>query len=157
MGGDRFVGQDFADIARVGKTVPLDEVARLFHLPRIALPDLLAAQSLAKHFSRRFLRETMVFPFQSAQHRACLAVADPGETAARRAAELVLGGEIDMVVASFEDIATALKACATLPAGRRWCEPSTIFSNWRSSCAPATFMSRPCAPGFRFGCAWTAC
>jgi len=55
-----------------------DEVARRFHLPRIALPDLLAAQSLAKHFSRRFLRETMVFPFQSAQHSACLAVADPG-------------------------------------------------------------------------------
>jgi len=89
-----------------------DEVARRFHLPRIALPDLLAAQSLAKHFSRRFLRETMVFPFQSAQHRACLAVADPGETAARRAAELVLGGEIDMVVASFEDIATALNRLA---------------------------------------------
>jgi general secretion pathway protein E len=54
----------------------------------------------------------MVFPFQSAQHRACLAVADPGETAARRAAELVLGGEIDMVVASFEDIATALNRLA---------------------------------------------
>jgi general secretion pathway protein E len=89
-----------------------DEVARRFHLPRIALPDLLAAQSLAKHFSRRFLRETMVFPFQFAQHRACLAVADPGETAARRAAELVLGDEIDMVVASFEDIATALNRLA---------------------------------------------
>ena len=89
-----------------------DEVARRFHLPRIALPDLLAAQSLAKHFSRRFLRETMVFPFQSTQHRACLAVADPGETAARRAAELVLGDEIDMVVASFEDIATALNRLA---------------------------------------------
>jgi general secretion pathway protein E len=159
-----------------------DEVARRFHLPRIALPDLLAAQSLAKHFSRRFLRETMVFPFQSAQHRACLAVADPGETAARRAAELVLGGEIDMVVASFEDIATALNRLAgdaevlardgdedlppreddieslrDLASGRRWCEPSTIFSNWPSSCAPATFMSKPCAPGFRFGCASTAC
>ena len=89
-----------------------EEVARLFHLPRIALPDLLAAQSLAKHFSRRFLRETMVFTFQSAQHRACLAVADPGETAAARAAELVLGGEIDIVVASFEDIATALNRLA---------------------------------------------
>jgi general secretion pathway protein E len=89
-----------------------DEVARRFHLPRIALPDLLAAQSLAKHFSRRFLRETMVFPFQSTQHRACLAVADPGETAARRAAELVLGDEIDTVVASFEDIATALNRLA---------------------------------------------
>jgi general secretion pathway protein E len=89
-----------------------DEVARRFRLPRIALPDLLAAQSLAKHFSRRFLRETMVFPFQSAQHKRCLAVADPGEAAAARAAELVLGGEIDIVVASVEDIATALNKFA---------------------------------------------
>src|SRR5689334_10582333 len=88
-----------------------DEVARLFHLPRIALPDLLAAEPLTRHFSRRFLRETMAFPFQSAEHKACLAVADPGDAAATRAAELVLG-EIDVVVASFEDIATALNRVA---------------------------------------------
>ena len=85
-----------------------DEIARRFRLRRIALPELLAAQPLARHFSRRFLRETMVFPFKSAEHKPCLAVADPGETAAARAAELVFGGEIDIVVASFEDIATAL-------------------------------------------------
>jgi general secretion pathway protein E len=85
-----------------------DEAARFFELPRIALPDLLAGQSLARHFSRRFLRETMVFPFQSADGKTCLAVANPGETAASQAAELVLGGEITVVVASFEDIATAL-------------------------------------------------
>jgi general secretion pathway protein E len=85
-----------------------DEAARFFDLPRIALPDLLAGQSLAKHFSRRFLRETMVFPFQPADGKARLAVADPGETAASQAAELVLGGEVAIVVASFEDIATAL-------------------------------------------------
>jgi general secretion pathway protein E len=89
-----------------------DEAARFFRLPRIALPDLLAGQSLATHFSRRFLRETLVFPFQSAEQRACLAVADPGETAALRAAELVLGGEIAVVVASFEDISTALNRLA---------------------------------------------
>src|SRR5690242_18210422 len=46
-----------------------DEVARLFRLPRIALPDLLAAEPLTRHFSRRFLRETMAFPFQSAEHK----------------------------------------------------------------------------------------
>ena len=89
-----------------------DEIARRFRLRRIALPELLAAQPLARHFSRRFLRETMVFPFQSAEHKPCLAVADPGETAAARAAELVFGGEIDIVVASFEDIATALNRLA---------------------------------------------
>src|SRR5689334_25273552 len=72
-----------------------DEIARRFRLPRMTLAELLAASSLARHFSRRFLRETMVFPFQSPKNRVCLAVADPDETAAVRAAELVLGGEID--------------------------------------------------------------
>src|SRR3954451_7117280 len=85
-----------------------DEAARFFNLPRVALPDLLAGPSLARHFSRRFLRETMVFPFQTAGQKTCLAVADPSESAAARAAELVLGGDIAIVVASVEDIATAL-------------------------------------------------
>jgi general secretion pathway protein E len=89
-----------------------DEIARLTGLSRIPLPALLAAKPLARHFSRRFLRETMVFPFQSAQHRPCLAVADPRDTAAARAAELVFGGAIDLVVASSEDIATALNRLA---------------------------------------------
>jgi len=89
-----------------------DEIARLTGLPRIPLPALLAAKPLARHFSRRFLRETMVFPFQSAQHRPCLAVVDPRDTAAARAAELVFGGAIDLVVASSDDIATALNRLA---------------------------------------------
>ncbi|GLH78831.1 general secretion pathway protein GspE [Bradyrhizobium sp. SSBR45G] len=77
-------------------------------MPRIALAKLLAATPLAEKFSRRFLRETMVFPFQSAHQRPCLAVADPRDTATARAAELVFGGPIELVVASAEDIATAL-------------------------------------------------
>lgn len=85
-----------------------DEAARFFNVPRIALPEMLAGQSLARSFSRRFLRETMVFPFQAADEKVCLAVADPGQTAAAQAAELVLGGGIAVAVASFEDIATAL-------------------------------------------------
>ncbi|WP_291710649.1 GspE/PulE family protein [Bradyrhizobium sp.] len=90
-----------------------DEIARLTGLPRIPLPALLAAKPLARHFSRRFLRETMVFPFESAQHRPCLAITDPRDTAAAaRAAELVFGGAIDIVVASSEDIATALNRLA---------------------------------------------
>jgi general secretion pathway protein E len=89
-----------------------NEIARLSGLPRIALPDLLATQPLARHFSRRFLRETMVFPFQSAQRKPCLAVADPRDTAAAKAAELVFGGAIDIVVATSEDIATALNRLA---------------------------------------------
>ncbi|MGY4310256.1 general secretion pathway protein E [Bradyrhizobium sp. USDA 4369] len=89
-----------------------DEIARQLGLPRIALAELVAAKPLAEQFSRRFLRETMVFPFQSTDHRPCLAVADPRDTATARAAELVFGGPIELVVAAAEDIATALNRLA---------------------------------------------
>jgi len=85
-----------------------DEAARFFGLRRALLPELLVARSLAGQFSRRFLRETLVFPFQTQDGKTCLAVADPGEAAASQAAAIVLGDDIIVVVASFEDIATAL-------------------------------------------------
>ncbi|MGJ4886756.1 GspE/PulE family protein [Bradyrhizobium sp. HKCCYLRH3099] len=85
-----------------------DAIAHQLGLPRIALADLLAARPLAEHFSRRFLRETVIFPFQSSHHPNCLAVADPRDTAAVRAAELVFGGPVELVVASSDDIVTAL-------------------------------------------------
>src|SRR5580704_1955147 len=84
-----------------------NEVARFWRRPRLQLPQLLAATGLVTKFSRRFLIELTVFPFEGAD--GCrLAVADPTDTAALRAAEIVLGGPIDVVVASFEDIATVL-------------------------------------------------
>src|SRR3954451_13410638 len=89
-----------------------DDIARQLGLPRITLSELLASQPLAEHFSRRFLRETMVFPFRSTQNKPCLAVADPRDTAAARAAGLVFGATIELVVASHEDIANALNRLA---------------------------------------------
>ncbi len=85
-----------------------DKVASFFALPRIGLAELMAAPSLAEKFSQRFLREACVFPCLDAKARAVLAVADPTETAARRAAEIVLGGAVEVAVASFEDIAVVL-------------------------------------------------
>jgi general secretion pathway protein E len=85
-----------------------DEVAEFFGLPRLGLPDLLAATSLAPRFSRRFLRETLVFPYQAADASCRLAVADPNDAAAIRAAEIVLGGPVAIDVVSFEDIETIL-------------------------------------------------
>src|SRR5215471_4886684 len=43
-----------------------DEVARFYVLSRVTLPQLLAATALVKHFSPRFLREMIVFPYQTA-------------------------------------------------------------------------------------------
>ncbi|MGJ5134546.1 GspE/PulE family protein [Bradyrhizobium oligotrophicum] len=103
-----------------------DDIARQLGLTRIALSDLLASRPLTGHFSRRFLRETMVFPFQSAGHGPCLAVADPRDTAAARAAELVFGTAVELVVASAEDVATALNRLAgedELPARTETAEP----------------------------------
>ncbi|HMA75387.1 MAG TPA: ATPase, T2SS/T4P/T4SS family [Xanthobacteraceae bacterium] len=85
-----------------------DEVAGFFQVPRIALPELLSAPPLANQFSQRFLREMLVFPFQSEDGEPTLAVADPSDSAAARAAAIVLGGDIKIQVASFEDIETAL-------------------------------------------------
>jgi general secretion pathway protein E len=84
-----------------------NEVARFWRRPRLQLPQLLAATALIGKFSRRFLIESTVFPFEGADGSR-LAMADPTDTAALRAAEIVLGGPVDVVVASFEDIATVL-------------------------------------------------
>ncbi len=85
-----------------------DEVARFYGLTRISLPQLIAASALTAGFSPRFLRETTVFPLQTAEGRRKLVVADPSDVSAVRAAEIVLGGPVEIEVASFEDIATAL-------------------------------------------------
>jgi general secretion pathway protein E len=84
-----------------------NEVARFWQLPRLNLPQLLAAPSLVGKFSRRFLLESTIFPFAGADGSK-LAMADPTDTAALRAAEIVLGGPVEIVVASYEDIATVL-------------------------------------------------
>ncbi len=84
-----------------------NEVARFWRRPRFQLPQLLSASSLINKFSRRFLVELAVFPFEGADGSK-LAMADPTDTASLRAAEIVLGGPVDVVVASFEDIATVL-------------------------------------------------
>jgi general secretion pathway protein E len=86
-----------------------DEVARFWGLQRISLPELLAGDPQVERFSRRFLRESMVLPFRSADGNLNLAVADPLDTAAIRAAEIVFGDRVNAVIASFEDIATVLE------------------------------------------------
>lgn len=85
-----------------------DKAAKFFKLPRVTLPDLLAAQALVKQFSQRFLREMMVFPYRSADGAVMLAVADPSDSAAVQAAAIVLGTEVSISIASFEDIETIL-------------------------------------------------
>src|SRR5213079_3584612 len=77
-------------------------------LPRVALPQLIAAPTLAAKFSRRFLRETLVFPYQGADGSCRLVLADPADVAAVRAAEIVLGCPVEIEVGSYEDIATVL-------------------------------------------------
>ena len=85
-----------------------NEVAEYYGLPRLSLPQLIGASSLVGRFSQRFLRETAVFPYQTAEGQSKLVVGDPSDLAAIRAAEIVLGGPVEIEIASFEDIATAL-------------------------------------------------
>ena len=87
-----------------------DEAARFFGLPRVTLADLMSATSVADKFSQRFLRESSIFPWSAGSGPPRLAVADPTDAAAVRAAELVLGAPLQIEIASFEDIATVLAA-----------------------------------------------
>ena len=87
-----------------------DEVAQGFELPRATLAEMISASSLGASFSERFLREASIFPFTDETGRARIAMADPSDEDARRAAEIALDTAADIVVASFEDIASALTA-----------------------------------------------
>jgi general secretion pathway protein E len=99
-----------------------DEAARFHGLERVALQDMMAAAPLVAAFSQRFLRETVVFPYRSADGRSVLAVADPTDQAAQRAAQIVLGAGVEIRVATSEDLAVVLSHRldhddADLPAG----------------------------------------
>lgn len=85
-----------------------DEVSGFYALPRVSLPELLEAQPLTAQFSRRFLREMIVFPYRCADGGNIVAVADPSDVAAIRATQIVLGDDIALRVGSFDDIETAL-------------------------------------------------
>ena len=85
-----------------------DHVSNFYNLRRMTLPELIGATPLTARFSQRFLREAAMFPFENGKGRFGLALGDPGDLAASKAAEIVLGGTVERVVASFEDIATAL-------------------------------------------------
>jgi general secretion pathway protein E len=85
-----------------------DEAARFYGYPRVRLHDMIAAASLTACFSSRFLRETLVFPFSVQGGDIALAVADPTDLAAKRAAEIVLGPNLDIRMAAFDDLATVL-------------------------------------------------
>jgi general secretion pathway protein E len=85
-----------------------DEVAAFFQLPRLTLPELMGAHSLTGRFAQRFLREAAVFPFAASEEGFGLAVGDPNDVVTQQGVELALGAPVEIFVASFEDIATAL-------------------------------------------------
>jgi general secretion pathway protein E len=109
-------GGEYQSIRSIWKSCDLsadefaDQVAAYYKHPRMTLPELMSAPSLVVRFSRRFLRETMMFPFDGGEGCFGLAVADPTDIAAQRGAQIVLGGPIMVAVASFEDIDEVLSA-----------------------------------------------
>src|ERR1700736_1806185 len=85
-----------------------DEVSDYFGVVGPTLPQFLAATPCLDGFSRRFLRESTIFPLRAANGGYRIAVADPSDTAAVRAAEIVFGEPVEVAVGSFEDITTVL-------------------------------------------------
>src|SRR5215470_12377676 len=73
-----------------------DEVAGFWQLPRVGLQELLGTVAMAERFSARFLRESSAFPFAGGDGSLWLAVSDPSDAAAIRAAEIVCGGALNV-------------------------------------------------------------
>src|SRR5258707_9924022 len=85
-----------------------DEVSDYWGVVRLSLPQLLSSTPCLDGFSRRFLRESTIFPVRTPHGSYRLAVSDRSDTAATRAAEIVFGAPVEVAVASFEDITTVL-------------------------------------------------
>jgi general secretion pathway protein E len=96
------------ELAELSGSEFADEAARFCGVPRVTLAEMLESPALVKQFSRRFLREAKAFPYQAADGNNVIGLADPSDTAVFRAAQIVLGANVLMRVASFEDIETAL-------------------------------------------------
>jgi general secretion pathway protein E len=86
-----------------------DEVADFTDLPRLGLHQLLGSDLLLEGFAPRFLRESKILPYRRTDGGYEVAVADPSDTAAIRAAEIVFGEPVSIAVGSFEDITTVLE------------------------------------------------
>ena len=94
-----------------------NETARFFRYPRIDSAFLARATSLTSRFSQKFLRENAAYPCQDPDtSEAWLIVCDPTHRTALKAAELVLGGPVQIAIASFDDIAAALAEVEADPA-----------------------------------------
>ncbi len=110
-GGDRSQGQlhgKLWELSSLSAAEFAEEAARFYGLEKVTLQDMLSAAPEVEAFSQRFVREMMIFPFRSANESLVLAMADPADIAAQRAAEIVLGAGVSIRVASFEDITIAL-------------------------------------------------
>src|SRR5258705_12586880 len=85
-----------------------DEVSDYWGVVRLSLPQLLSSTPCLDGFSRRFLRESTIFPVRAANGGYRLAGADPSGTAALRAAGIVFGSALEGAVAPVADITTLL-------------------------------------------------
>src|ERR1044072_1048237 len=106
-GGEKTL-RDLWEVSDLSANDFASEVAAFYRLPRATLPQLIAATPLTAKFSRRFLRETLVFPYQHADGKPRLVLADPNDVAAPRAAEIVLGVPVEIEIGSYEDLAIAI-------------------------------------------------
>src|SRR5262245_58301126 len=85
-----------------------NEVARYYNYGLVTLQDMLSATPLVAAFSPRFLRETVVIHCRDREDGLRRGIGRLTDLEARRAAEIFLGPNIEIKVASFDDLTVVL-------------------------------------------------
>ncbi len=99
---------DWVGLTKLTPSGFADELAAFYRCDRVERRELVAARFGGAQLSPRFLKEEHLFPYEHPSGRLMLAIARPVEDETIRAAEVALRKSVAIVVATADDIDTAL-------------------------------------------------
>ncbi|HMF28409.1 MAG TPA: hypothetical protein VKE42_06525, partial [Candidatus Cybelea sp.] len=99
---------DWVGLTKLTPSAFADELAAFYRCDRVQRNDLLAHRFVGAQLSPRFLKEEHLFPFEQSSGAVTLAIARPTDDETIRAAEVALQQQVEIVVATGDDIEAAL-------------------------------------------------
>jgi general secretion pathway protein E len=100
---------DWMGLTKLTPSALADELAAFSKCKRLQRSDLIADGFAGARLSKRFLKDSRLFPFKDSSGTIILAIATPVDAETIRAIEIALGAPVVIAVATGEDIDAALR------------------------------------------------